>query len=1186
MRQVLIFSLLLFFFSCNQQEDKLFLQRSSSHTNIKFNNVVVESDSINPLDMEFLYNGGGVAVGDFNNDGQQDLYFTASQTENKLYLNKGNLSFDDITGEAKVNGEGRWCNAASVVDINNDGLQDIYVCASIRKDPAKRTNLLYVNQGVNKSGVPVFKEMSMQYNLADTGFSVHAAFFDYDRDDDLDMYLVTTTLAQRNSTRFDGTTTENKTALADKLYRNEGSDSLGHPYFRDISKQAGIYDEGYGLGVAIADVNKDGWKDIYVSNDFFTSDQLYLNKGDGTFIESARSSFKHTSQNAMGTDIADINNDGLPDIITVDMNPEDNFRKKKNMSGMNYFITHSMLNSGMVLQYVRNTLQLNNGIIMPDSGKTAIPVFSDISFFSGVAETDWSWNPSLADFDNDGLKDLIITNGYPKDVTDHDFAKFRQHASESTPKKEILAQIPQIRISNYAYKNRNGLAFDDVTKEWGVDVPSFSNGAAYVDLDNDGDLDYVISNINQEAFVYENKTEKLLKSNYLKIKFLGPELNKAGIGTYVELYSSGGKKQVLENSPYRGYLSTIEDGLHFGLGNTSTVDSIMIAWPDGRSQLLKNIPANKSITVDHKNSFETDIQEEQIVPLFSNITEQAGVTYIHEEFDYVDFDDQKLLPHKLSQYGPSIAVGDIDNNGTDDVIIGAAASLNAQILLQQKNGRFTQKQLPPIEGKEVRMPEMMGMLLLDVDADGDLDLYTSSGSYEFHPETKNFQDRIYLNNGTGVFTYDSTALPINHTSKSCVKAADFDNDGDLDLFVGGRVKPKRYPEAVNSFILRNDTKDGKVLFTDVTSQIAPELDKFGLACDAVWTDFDNDGWMDLIVVGEWMPICFFKNNNGRFSNTTAQTGLQNAIGWWNSITAGDFDNDGDIDYIAGNLGLNSFFKASDKEPIQIYAGDFDEDQSYDAITTLYLPDSKGERREYPANVRDDMIKQMIRTRRKFASYREFGEADITKVLSEEERKKGQHLKANYLASAYIQNNGNNRFALKPLPVQAQLAPLYGMVAEDVNSDGLLDIVITGNDFSNEVTNGRYDALNGLLLLGRGNGNFASVNLQESGIYIPGDGKGLAALMNNNKLTLAATQNRNRLQLFSLKNSRPVLRFNDDDLVAWVHLKNGSKRKVEAYYGTSFLSQSSRFIILNESISHVEITNRKGEKRLVQNQQRK
>jgi hypothetical protein len=1174
---------LFLFAACRQKNESLFDQVPSARSNIKFNNTVTENDSINPLDMEFLYNGGGVAVGDFNRDGKPDLYFTASTVSNKMYLNHGSFKFKDVTKEAGVTGEKRWCNAASVVDINNDGWQDVYVCASITKNPAQRTNLFYINQGLNKNGVPVFKELATEYNVADTGFSVHAAFFDYDRDGDLDMYLVTTTLALRNASRFDGGNVNQQQALTDKLFRNEGSDSLGHPYFKDVSREAGIQDDGYGLGIAIADINRDGWKDIYITNDFYSSDKLYINNGNGTFADKAKMCFKHTSQNAMGNDIADINNDGLADIIAVDMNPEDNYRKKKNMSGINYFISESMQNTGLLLQYVRNTLQLNNGVLPFDSGRQKLPVFSDISFYAGVAETDWSWNPSLADFDNDGFRDLLITNGYPKDVTDHDFAAFRKNVTATVPKQELLEQIPQIKIPNYAYRNRGDLTFENVTEKWGLGKPSFSNGAVYTDLDGDGDLDYVVNNINEQAFVFENTAEKKGKNHFLNLRFEGSGANRNGIGAIVEIYYENGKKQVAENTPYRGYLSTIDASIHFGLGATNKIDSIFIEWPDGTTQMVNNIRADQTLTIRQlfqKSMLKADSINSMPAQLFQNSTVSGNITFQHPEFDFVDYNEQRLLPHKLSQYGPSLAAGDVDGNGYDDLFIGAAASYNGRFLMQQPNGTFTEKELPLPQDNTIRRPEMMGVLLFDADGDGDLDLYSAAGSNEFPAGAKNYSDQFFTNDGKGNFSYNTSALPQNFTSKSCVKVADYDKDGDLDLFIGGRVLPQKYPQPVSSFIYRNDSEKGTVKFTDVTTAVAPFLSNIGLTCDAVWTDFDGDSWPDLVLAGEWMPLLFVKNDHGVLKKFDAGADVAKSSGWWNSLTAGDFDNDGDMDYVAGNLGLNSYFKASEKEPVSIYAGDLNNDGSYDAIPSLFLPDGNGRRREFPANVRDDFLKQQLGKRKQFDTYIKFAKADMTSLLTDAERNKAMVLRATTLASSYVQNNGNGTFTLKPLLAAAQFAPLNGMIAEDINSDGNLDLVLCGNDYGNEVVNGRYDAMNGLVLLGDGAGNFKSLSLQQSGFFVPSDAKALVKLVAGKKWAVAVSQNRDLLQLFTHARSPKIVRFEKSDAVAIIYFKNGKKRKAETQYGTSFLSQSARFIATDSTMQQIEIWNNKGEKRTV------
>ncbi|MEO6719435.1 MAG: VCBS repeat-containing protein [Ferruginibacter sp.] len=1180
---VFFVSALFFLASCNDQAT-LFNKLPAAKTGIHFNNVVIENDSINPIDMEFLYNGGGVAVGDFNSDGLPDLYFTASTVSNKLYLNKGNLSFDDITTTAGVDGAGSWCNAASVVDINGDGLEDIYVCTSI-KNVGQRKNLLYINEGKNKDGIPVFKERSQEYGLADTGFSVHAAFFDYDNDGDLDMYLVETKLAKRQAASFGGNNIAADRSDVDKLFRNDYNDSLRHPVFTDVSKEAGITDIGFGLGISIADINKDGWKDIYITNDFFGSDLLYINNKNGTFTNQVKSYFKHTSQNAMGNDIADINNDGLADVIAVDMNPEDNFRKKKNMASNNYYVYQSMMYENLMLQYVRNTLQLNMGPSVGANDSVAHPVFGDISFYAGVAETDWSWTPSIADVDNDGNRDIIITNGYPKDVTDHDFAAFRSKAQNLASKETIIEQIPQIKVANYAFKNNGDLKFVNMAKEWGLGDPSFSTGAIYADLDNDGDVDYVVNNINEDAFVYENKARQIDKdsSNFLSVKFKGDNKNAFGLGAWAEIYYANGKQQVYENSPYRGYLSTVDTKAYFGLGNTASIDSVIIRWPGNKKQKMLNVKVNQLLVADIKNA---DLQDgwgqDPIASkaLFADITNIAGINYVHHEYDYIDFNIERLLPHKLSQYGPGLAAGDVDGNGLDDILIGGSGDYPGKFFMQQAGGKFTIKPLPNITAPDARRPENEGLLLFDADNDGDLDLYCASGSNEFAANTKNYQDLFLINDGKGNYSFDTTAFPKNYVSKSCVKAADYDNDGDLDLFIGGRCLPGKYPQPVSSFIYRNDSKGGVIKFTDVTAEVAKGLQNIGLVCDALWSDYDNDGFVDLVLAGEWMPVTFLKNDHGKFQNV-AQSGINNEVGWWSSIAAGDFDNDGDIDYIAGNLGENSFYRASNEYPVSVYGKDFDKNKSFDAITTLYLKDTEGKRKEYTAQNRDDIVEQLPPLKRKFLTYKDFANADIHGLFSEEELKDALHLKANNFKTSFIKNVGGGKFQLVPLPALAQLAPVYGMVADDFNNDGNLDILLSGNDFGTEVTNGRYDAMNSLLLTGDGKGAFATQTILQSGILIPGDAKALIKLKSDNGYLLASSENRGPLKIFSKKdNTQKLVALEAGDKAALITLNNGLVRKEEMYYGNSFQSQSSRFIAINSNITKVEAINSKGVKRVI------
>ena len=1183
---LVVASIFIILSSCRQRAT-LFTKISSSHSGIHFANNIVENDSVNPIELTNIYNGGGVGVGDFNRDGLQDLYFTGNQVPNKLYINRGNFKFEDVTDAAGVNGKGEWCRGATVVDINNDGWPDIYVSASILPDPRKRQNLLYINQGTDKNGVPHFKEMAAEYGLNDTTHTTMAAFFDYDNDGDLDVYLVVNQIVKGNNPSiFRPIIKDGSFPSTGRLYRNDWSDSLHHPVFTDVTKQAGVTIEGYGHGVNICDINRDGWKDIFVTNDFNSSDLLYINNHDGTFTNKATSYFKHTSANGMGQDVIDINNDGLSDVVELDMDPEDNYRKKTMLGSANYHTYQQSDNFGYQYQYVRNTLQLNMGPRVNQNDSVGDPVFGDVSFMAGMAETDWSWTPLVADFNNDGYRDIIVTNGFPRDVTDHDFIAFRRESSTIASEDYVLSQIPQVKLHNYAFQNKGSAHFENVTDSWGLTIPSFSNGAVYADLDNDGDMDMVVNNINDEAFIYENTTNSKNKTtaNYLRIKFQGDAMNRDGLGAWAEVYYNKNQKQFYENSPYRGYLSSIESGAFFGLGNVSVVDSVIIRWPGNKKQKLTNVKANQTVGVDIRNAPLPDSWTNESFAngtLFTDVSTSLAINYSHQEKDYIDFDRERLLPHKLSQYGPGLAAGDIDGNGLDDIFIGGSTDYPGTFFLQQPNGKFEKKALP-IMGPHADRCENMGLLLFDADNDGDLDLYCASGSDEFPANTKSYQDQFFVNTGKGDFVMDSSAVPLNYTSKSCVKAVDFDNDGDLDLFIGGRCMPGKYPTPVSSFIYRNDSKKGQIKFTDVTNEIAPSLKNIGMVCDAIWTDFDNDGWADLIVVGEWMPITFLKNNHGKLENVTSQSGVGNQIGWWNSIVAGDFDNDGKIDYIIGNLGQNSFLRASDQYPVSIYAKDFDNNGSVDAIVTLFLKDKKGEKKEYTAMNRDDIVSQLPGVRKQFLLYKDFANADVHQIIPDGQMKGAVVSHANNFKSCFLKNLGNGKFELHALPDAAQVSSSNGMVVDDFNNDGDLDVAISGNDYGNEVFNGRYDAMNGLVLLGDGNGNFAPQTILQSGVFIPGDAKALIELRGQNgTYLLAASQNRGPLKVFAHKKSaQRFIPLQQTDKEIFLTLANGKKRKEEVYFGNSFLSQSSRFINVDENVRAIEVKSSDGTTRRI------
>ncbi|HEY0896868.1 MAG TPA: CRTAC1 family protein, partial [Sphingobacteriaceae bacterium] len=679
-------------------EPGLFKKLPASYTGIEFNNLIAENDSINPLDMVNIYNGGGVGVGDFNNDGLQDLYFTGNQVSNKLYLNKGDLKFEDITDRSGTGGAGRWCRGVSVVDINNDGWQDIYVSATLLADPEKRTNLLYVNEGKTPDGVPRFRESAAAYGLDDTSHSTMANFFDYDNDGDLDVYLVVNEIRRgENPNKYRPIITDGSAHSTGKLYRNDWNDSLKHGVFSDVSAAAGITVEGYGHSAVIHDINGDGWQDIYVANDFVSNNILYINNGNGKFTDQAKRYFKHTAANAMGMDITDINNDGLSDVIELDMNPQDNFRKKMMMMANSYQTYQNFDYYGYQYQYVRNTLQVNQGATVLENDTVGPPIFSEAGFFSGIAETDWSWTPVVADFDNDGFRDVIVTNGYPRDVTDHDFTTFRDQAHLIASKQQLLEQIPVIKINNYAFRNQGALSFENVTRDWGLDEPAFSNGAVYADLDNDGDLDMVINNINDPALVYQNTVrEKNKKDNhYLQVRFKGSGQNRNGLGAWVRIFT-GNTQQAYENTPYRGYLSSVPGVAHFGLGETDRVDSVVITWPDRKTQVLRNVNADQLLEARAEDSAPVPVKAGSRLAsgtLFKEVTRRVGVSFIHEARDIVDFNTQKLLPHKFSEYNPALAVGDINGDQLEDFVSGGSSDFPARAYLQQKDGRFLQRAL-------------------------------------------------------------------------------------------------------------------------------------------------------------------------------------------------------------------------------------------------------------------------------------------------------------------------------------------------------------------------------------------------------------------------------------------------------------------------------------------------------------
>lgn len=1147
-----------------QNKERLFTLLPPAQTGITFANTLTENDTLNILNQANIYNGGGVGIGDFNNDGLMDVYLAGNMVGNKLYLNKGGMKFGDVTDAAGVGGKGRWCTGVSVVDINNDGLADIYVSASFRKDAVLRTNLLYINQGV-KDGIPVFNESAAAYGLADTGFSTQGYFFDYDKDGDLDLYLVTNELYDpKTPIRFRPKLKDGSALNTDRLYRNNGNNT-----FTNVSKEAGILTEGWGHAASISDFNLDGWPDVYVANDFVSNDLLYINNKDGTFTDRIGEYFRHTAWNAMGTDVVDINNDGYSDIVSLEMLPEKNLRKKRMLAGNEYYNYFNAAQFNYLHQYVRNVFQLSSGIT-PEGH----PVFSDVSYLAGVYETDWSWCPLVADFDKDGLRDMIITNGLPRDVTDLDYIAYEngQGGGVANLSLAMAHTLPVVHIPNYAFKNKDGVQFENVSGSWGLDASSFSNGAAYADLDNDGDLDFVINNINKEAFVYENTYSG--NDNNLLLTFEGPDKNKMGIGAKLHVYYAG-KQLYYEHQPVRGYLSTVDQRAYFGLGNTAEIDSLKVQWPDGKMQLINKVSAG-SVTVSYKDAGSPKLTVPHHVQLFTRAMNKYNIHYKPVERDFIDYNIQSTLPHKLSQYGPGIAVGDIDKNGFEDFYIGGSSGNPGKFFMQDQKGNFTldSTRIPRAVNE---LDEEMGVLFFDADNDDDLDLYAVGGSYEIPPNNDVAQDRLFINDGKGYFEKSADALPIEITNGSCVRAADFDNDGDLDLFVGGRVVSGAYPKIPESFILQND--GGK--FTDITDKVCAQLRNIGMVTDALWTDFNNDGKIDLLLSGEWMPLTFLQNNGTSFTINTS-SGIQQHLGWWNSLTAGDFDNDGDMDYVAGNLGLNSNYKATPAEPMTLYAKDIDKNGSLDAMLFCYLKAEDNTKKPFPMHAREDLSSQLVSIRKKYPSYKSYGLATMNDLWPDTEKQDAIVETANELRSCYIENKGNGKFILNSLPLMAQAAPLFGMIAEDFDDDGNLDLLLVGNDYGMEPYSGRHDAFNGLYMQGDGKGNFKSMTTEESGFFVGGDAKGLARVhTGGNSDIWIATQNQDSLIVHSRNKPPAGIKWIDiqpQDFYADLEFKNGKKRKAEFYYGSGFLSQSTRKFAVSKQIKKMTITNFAGKKR--------
>jgi len=1081
--------------SCSKETEKeqttIFNQISHTSSGIDFKNILTENDSINYFTYSYIYMGGGVSVGDINNDGLPDLYFTGNQVSNKLFLNKGNLKFEDITKKAGVSGSKDWQTGVTMADVNNDGFLDIYCSVSGKFGDKK--NQLFINNKDN-----TFTEQAEKFGLADTGNSVNATFFDYDNDGDLDVYVANYPPLKFNSPTFVYKLKMKnvKDKESDHLYRNDGNT------FTNVTDEAGLKSFALSLSATVGDLNNDGWQDLYVSNDFSSPDFMYINQKDGTFKEVVKKATAHTAFYGMGVDIADFNNDGNLDIFQVDMDAKSNRRQKANMASMNPDLFWGVVDAGFHYQYMQNCFQVNSGVF-----NDGIPYFSNISRITGTSSTDWSWGPLMADFDNDGLKDLFITNGTRREVNNRDYFKKLEEANLDKSKSlEMSLKIPSEKIDNFIFKNNGNLNFEKANKKWGIEYEGFSNGAVYADLDNDGDLEIITNNIDDYASVFENKSAD--NSNFLKVQFKGDINNKFGLGNRVYVKTSD-KTQMQELTLTRGFQSSVAPELHFGLGENQKIKEVKVVWQNGKTQVLSDINVNRNLIFNAVDASKKEIKEAEEKETLFTTENNLFPKHKHKENKLDDFAYQVLLPHKMSALGPALAIGDLNNDGLEDYFIGGSMGKIGQLFYQTKKG-FIENNSDFLN--QDKLSEDLGALIFDADFDGDNDLYIVSGGYEFGENSELLKDRLYINDGIGNFAKaKDSVLPNFISSGSKVYNADFDKDGKEDLLVLGRQTQGQYPMPATTYLLKNVGKKGAPKFELFSDKFAKSFKDLGMATSAVITDYNNDNWLDIIIVGEWMPIKVFKNTQNGFTEVSQELGLnKDTTGWWWSINQGDFDNDGDMDYIVGNNGLNYKYKATENETFDIYVNDFDKNNKQDIVLSYY-----NEGKQYPVRGRSCSSQQIPGIKNKFKNYESFSEATLVDVFSDKALESSLHYQVKSFASIYLENK-NGKFIVHKLPQEVQISSINEIIVQDFNDDGNLDALVAGNLHMSEVETPRNDASYGFFLQGNGNGTFKAISRKESGFFVSGDVKGMGLIGKDEKKYIIVVRNNDDTNYVKIK----------------------------------------------------------------------